>query len=536
MRKQLFLTLCGLALSLAALAQGPRVTVRSGVLEGIDSSGVKIFRGIPFAQPPVGRLRWQAPQPLEAWQGVRQAKDFGPNPIQFNVYGDMVFGSPVNSEDCLYLNVWTPARQMNENLPVLLYFNGGGLMSGSGSEPRYQGLTLARRGIIVVTANYREGIFGFFAHPQLSKETSYHGSGNYGFMDQAAAIQWVKNNISAFGGDPNRLTIVGESAGSMSVSALMASPMSRHLINQVMGSSGSVVGPRPVLTLKEAEKNGETWARKHGFKSIKDLRALPADKLNSIAEFNGVPGYCVDGKFFTEHPLDTYRKGEQAQVPALIGHNNTEMPVMAYMKGMAPTLENLKKAIPSMFGPRADAEKLLRLYNIKSDADVVGLPGYAMGGSIFITYGTWKWTDLLRQTSTKPVYRYVYNHPRPQFKVVGKAPGLAGGTVDNAQKAPVHRDLGAVHSADIEYAMGNLATNSMFDWGKNDYQMSEIFQSVYLNFVKTGNPNGLGMPRWDAVNGWQGALPVMHLDLNSRQVADPQIEELNHYLDELFIK
>lgn len=229
--KKLLLSLAVVFLALGAMAQdGPKVKTAQGVLEGTDISGIKAFKGVPFATPPVGDLRWKAPQPAQKWDGVRKATDFGPNPMQEKLFGDMNFGTSVNSEDCLYLNIWTPTKNYNEKLPVLIYFNGGGLMAGSGSEPRYAGNAMARKGIISVTANYREGIFGFFAHPELSKETSYKGSGNYGYLDQVAAIQWVKDNIAAFGGDPSRITIVGESAGSMSVSALMASPLCQGLL------------------------------------------------------------------------------------------------------------------------------------------------------------------------------------------------------------------------------------------------------------------------------------------------------------------
>lgn len=192
--------------------------------------------------------------------------------MQQPIYGDMNFGTKKMSEDCLYLNIWTPAKSMDEKLPVLIYFNGGGLMAGSGSEPRYAGMSMARKGIVAVTANYREGIFGFFAHPDLSKETAYKGSGNYGFMDQAAAIQWLRDNIAAFGGDPDRITIAGESAGSMSVSALMASPVSRNLFCRAIGSSGSVIAFGKIATLKEAEKAGKEKMKQMGCKSLEELR------------------------------------------------------------------------------------------------------------------------------------------------------------------------------------------------------------------------------------------------------------------------
>jgi para-nitrobenzyl esterase len=430
MKKHLFITLAVLFLSLGANAQSqPQVKTNDGVLEGIDESGIKVFKGVPFAAPPVGEFRWKAPQPVQKWDGVRKADEFGPNPMQENVFGDMNFGTSKMSEDCLYLNIWTPAKTMDEKLPVFIYFNGGGLMAGSGSEPRYAGLSLARRGIVAITANYREGIFGYFAHPQLSKETSYKGSGNYGFMDQAAAIKWVKDNIAAFGGDPDHITIMGESAGSMSVSALMASPLSRGLIAQAMGSSGSVLGLRKVSTLAEAEKAGVEMAKKMGCKSLKDLRALSSEQLMKLAGVKSVPIYNVDGYFFTEQPEQTYAKGEQAQVPCLIGNNSTEMVPAFIMRGKPATIENLKPVVEETF--KVSADKLLPLYGINTDADIMNMPGYQLAGDMFIVYSTWKWMNMQQQTSSKPVYRYIYCHPRPDMVLKDKVAGLAGGVQES---------------------------------------------------------------------------------------------------------
>ena len=257
------------------------VTVKEGALEGAfsDDKQSVIFKGVPYAAPPVGELRWKRPQPHAKWEGVRPALEFSAKAPQadlskMGLYGKEFYSDENlrRSEDCLYLNIWTPAKSMDEKLPVLIYFNGGGLMAGSGSEPRYAGMSMARKGIVAVTANYREGIFGFFAHPDLSKETAYKGSGNYGFMDQAAAIQWLRDNIAAFGGDPDRITIAGESAGSMSVSALMASPVSRNLFCRAIGSSGSVIAFGKIATLKEAEKAGKDKMKQMGCKSLEELR------------------------------------------------------------------------------------------------------------------------------------------------------------------------------------------------------------------------------------------------------------------------
>lgn len=528
--KKTILSLATLLLSMSMMAQ-TQVKTAEGILEGKDLSGITIFKGVPFAAPPVGNLRWKAPQPVQKWEGVRKATEYGPNPMQEALFGDMNFGTKVNSEDCLYLNIWTPAKTMKEHLPVLIYFNGGGLMAGSGSEPRYAGDAMARKGIISITANYREGIFGFFAHPQLSKETSYKGSGNYGFMDQVAAIQWVKDNIEAFGGDPNRITIVGESAGSMSVSALMASPLCQGLFAQAMGSSGSVMGFNKVLTLKEAEQKGVELAKQIGKKNIKDLRALPAEELMKLAAVKAVPTYNIDGYFLTEQPTETFAKGNQTKVSLLVGGNNQEMSPWALLAGKQPTVENLKAGAKAMFGDNVD--EAFRLYGINSDKDVLEQPGINLASDLFLDYSTWKWGNMHKLTSGKPVYRYRYCHPRPAMAIKGKVAGLAGGVVDAKEGQPqMPQDKGAVHSADIEYAMGTLPTNRVYDWQPEDYMVSDIFSQYYVNFVKTGNPNGLGLVEWPTTNG-KAVAPVLQIDVNTTVKADEQMEKRYDFIDKI---
>src|SRR5262245_17887400 len=246
-----------ITLTAGALAQD-RVKIANGALEGISdkSSGVRSFKGIPFGDPPIGDFRWKPPQLVKNWQGVRKADKFGPRCMQRPIFGDMNFRSNGMSEDCLYLNVWTPAKTGNEKLPVLVYFYGGGFMAGDGSELRYDGESMARRGIVSVTVNYRLGIFGFLSHSELTKESTHHASGNYGLLDQSAALQWVQKNIAAFGGDPKKITIAGESAGSFSVSAQMASPLSKNIIAGAIGESGSLLGLTPTASLTDAEKAG----------------------------------------------------------------------------------------------------------------------------------------------------------------------------------------------------------------------------------------------------------------------------------------
>lgn len=552
--KKLFLSLAFLLPMMGTMAQ-TQVKTAEGILEGKDLSGIKVFKGVPFAAPPVGNLRWKAPQPAKHWDGVREAKEYGPNPMQEPLFGDMNFGTKVNSEDCLYLNIWTPAKTMKEHLPVLIYFNGGGLMAGSGSEARYAGDAMARKGIISITANYREGIFGFFAHPQLSKETTYKGSGNYGFMDQVAAIKWVKDNIEAFGGDPNRITIVGESAGSMSVSALMASPLCQGLFAQAMGSSGSVMGFKKVLTLKEAEQKGVEMAQKIAAQmvgktektkgkaskkkapkaDIDMLRNLPAEELLKLASVKSLPAYNIDGYFFVEQPEETFAKGNQTKVPLLVGGNNQEMTPLAVLMGKQPTVENLKAGAKATFGEE-NIDELFRLYGITADKDVLEQPGVNLASDIFLDYSTWKWGNMHKLTSGQPVYRYRYCHPRPAMAIKGKVAALAGGVIDAKEgEAPAPQDKGAVHSADIEYAMGTLPTNRIYNWQPADYMISDIFCQYYINFVKTGNPNGLGLPEWPSTNG-KAIAPVLQIDENTVVKTDAQMEKRYEFIDQLFWK
>lgn len=525
-------TLFALALGVMAFAQqGPQVRTANGIVEGTVESGLKVFRGVPFAQPPVGDLRWKAPQPVQNWSGVRSAKEFGDDPVQGNPFGDMNMRGPKKSEDCLYLNIWTPAKNMDEKLPVLIYFNGGGLYAGSGSEPRYAGESMARHGIVSVTANYREGIFGFFAHPELSAEASYHGSGNYGFLDQVAAIKWVYDNIAAFGGDPYRITIVGESAGSMSVSALLASPLTKGLIHQAMASSGAIV-VRNIPTLKQAEDNGVEQLKKIGAKNIKEARAISAEKLlELVPTIDSRGSYDIDGCFLTKQPLEVYEKGEQLQVPLLVGRNSQEMSPLAFMRGQEPTLANLRNVMKDTFGN--DVDKAMQMYGMKTDADVLGKPGVDFASDLFIAYATWKFGYLHAKTSGQPVYRYYFSKPRPAMRQQGVVAGLAGG-VERADQARTNIQVtqafaGAVHSADIEYAMGTLPTNRVYDWQSDDYEVSAQFINYYANFIKTGDPNGLGLADWHTINGQQYP-PMLILDVNSHEVVDKEYEDRNLFL------
>lgn len=536
------LTLAAMAISIATSAQDA-VSVKTsyGILEGLDISGIKTFKGVPFAAPPTGDNRWREPQPLQPWQGIRECHDYAPDPMQEPIFGDMNFGADSISEDCLYLNIWTPAITMNEKLPVLIYFNGGGLMAGSGSEPRYAGMSMARRGMICVTANYREGIFGFFAHPELSKETPYKGSGNYGFLDQQAAIRWVHENISLFGGDPERITIAGESAGSMSVSALMASPLSRGLFAQAIGSSGSVIADKRVKSLAEAEKAGVDMMRRMGYKNVKEMRRVPAEVLMKQANVRNVPVYNIDNHFLTEQPLATYAAGRQMRVPLLVGGNSLEMSPAAYfgyitMSGREITMEDIARTASGMFGDNTD--EMLSLYGITAPDDIYKQPGIDLCGDLFLAYSTWRWGNIHNATSGQPVYRYLYSRERPKMMIEGKVAGLAGGVKDKTEAEEVVENKipeihGAVHSADIEYAMGNLPTNRVYDWQPEDYMVSDIFMGYYANFVKTGNPNGIGLPQWLPLDN-SDSPGFMVIDVKTRMEKDAGAERRYRRMNEIF--
>lgn len=536
------LTLAAMAISIATSAQDA-VSVKTsyGILEGLDISGIKTFKGVPFAAPPTGDNRWREPQPLQPWQGIRECHDYAPDPMQEPIFGDMNFGADSISEDCLYLNIWTPAITMNEKLPVLIYFNGGGLMAGSGSEPRYAGMAMARRGMICVTANYREGIFGFFAHPELSKETPYKGSGNYGFLDQQAAIRWVHENISLFGGDPERITIAGESAGSMSVSALMASPLSRGLFAQAIGSSGSVIADKRVKSLAEAEKAGVEMMRRMGYKNVKEMRKVPAEVLMKQANVRNVPVYNIDNHFLTEQPFATYAAGRQMRVPLLVGGNSLEMSPAAYfgyitMSGREITMEDIAKTASGMFGD--NTYEMLSLYGITAPDDIYKQPGIDLCGDLFLAYSTWRWGNIHNATSGQPVYRYLYSRERPKMMIEGKVAGLAGGLKDKTEAEEVVENKipeihGAVHSADIEYAMGNLPTNRVYDWQPEDYMVSDIFMGYYANFVKTGNPNGIGLPQWLPLDN-SDSPGFMVIDVKTRMEKDAGAERRYRRMNEIF--
>jgi para-nitrobenzyl esterase len=502
------LLLPALAIGPMAVAQspasaGPQVTTNHGIIEGVvEKSGVRSFKGIPFAAPPVGELRWKEPQEAADWTGVRKADHFGPRAMQPPIFSDMMFRSDGMSEDCLYLNVWAPSGALEaaagngKLLPVLVYFYGGGFVAGDGSEFRYDGENMATKGIVALTVNYRLGVFGFFAHPELTKESPHHSSSNYALLDQTAALRWVQQNIAAFGGDPHRVTIAGESAGSISVSAQMATPLTKGLMAGAIGESGSLLGALPPVELGNAEETGVEFAKTIGVESLAQMRALSADQLLAAATKFGSFRFrmTVDGYFLPKNPYDIFAAGEQAHIPLLVGWNSQEGDYHAVLGGAAPTVANYEAAVRKANGSSADT--ILRVYHAASDEEVPSV-ATALASDRFIGYSTWRWSDLQGKTGGRPVYRYYYERPRPA--TVAGAPAAKG----------------AVHSAEIEYAMGNLSTNKVFAWTSEDYAVSAVLQGYFANFIKTGNPNGPGLPNWPAANKGKIAM-VQHIGVETR--------------------
>jgi para-nitrobenzyl esterase len=499
----------------------PKVKIENGIIEGIQdrATGLQEYFGIPFAKPPVGDLRWKAPQPVDKWKGVLETKKFGPRPMQANVFGDMHFRSDSISEDCLYLNVWTPAKKGTKGLPVLVYFYGGGFVAGSSDEPRYDGASMAQKGIVVITANYRLNIFGFFAHPELSAEAPYKASGNYGLLDQNAALKWVHSNIAAFGGDPDKITIGGESAGSISVSEQMASPLSKNLIAGAIGESGAGIKPtmEPV-PLAQAEKEGEGFAKQTGYPTIKALRALSAKKLLELyvqSKRFGFPA-CIDGYFLSKSLPAIYEAKEQAQVPLLVGWNSAEIPGMAFMAGKPYTTQNFISQVKAEF-PKYYSE-ILKAYP-HANAIEVERSASDLASDGFIVYSTWKWFDLQRKNSPKPVYRYWFDNPRPPLTNSNLTPGLAGGVMKKSNNEPsMPKSIGAAHSQEIEYCLGNLYLSPWYAWRKKDYAVSDTMENYFANFIKTGNPNVTTLPEWPAAAPNNPEPAIMWIKTGSKAI------------------
>ncbi len=433
---------------------------------------VRTFKGIPYAAPPVGDLRWKPPQPPASWSGVRQATGYPARCMQAPIYSDMIFHDSGSSEDCLYLNLWMPAGQTPSRLPVMVWIYGGGFAAGATSEPRQDGGNLSKKGVLVVSMNYRLGIFGFFSHPDLARESGHGASGNYGLLDQVAALNWVHDNIAVFGGDPDNVTIFGESAGSFSVSALMASPLARGLFRRAIGESGAFFSDTLRLrTLAESEKEDGEFAKSSlGTDSLEALRAVPADKILQVvakgAPVRFVPN--IDGYFLPESVAAIFAAGKQARVPLLAGWNADEQTYRSILGRDEPTAQSFLTHLRSLYGDRAEA--VLKLYP-GTTPDQVKRSAQDLASDRFIAFGAWKWMEAHLKTGGAPVYRYRFEQVLP---------------------SPVDA---APHASEIEFVFQVLSARKL-PWRPADRTASGLMGSYWSNFAKYGDPNGEDLPPW----------------------------------------
>lgn len=455
------------------------VKTENGIVKGefIDSSGITVFRGIPFAAPPIGDFRWKAPQPVKNWEAVLETIKFSASPIQGTPVPFMMwtqeFISPKAplSEDCLYLNVWTGAKNAIEKRPVFVYIYGGGFNSGSGAVPVYDGEEMAKKGLVFITINYRVGALGFLAHPELTAESTYNSSGNYGLLDQIEALKWVNKNIAEFGGDPSNVTIAGQSAGAFSINYLVASPLTKDLFQRAIAESGGVVlTTNPIANdLQAAEENGKKWAESLGAKSLAELRAKTADEILSAG---GRAGPIVDSYVIPEAMNKIFAKGKQNDVPLILGWNKNE----GNFGGQALNAKDFKKMAKERYGEKAT--EFLSLFPAGSDEEAMETQTF-LGSVQLFGLQSFAWMNLQGRTGKSPVYMYHFERNLPFGE------GM--------------KSFGAFHTGEVPYAYNNLKMSPR-PWEKVDYQLAQTMSDYWVNFAKTGNPNGENLPIWESCN------------------------------------
>jgi para-nitrobenzyl esterase len=501
--KMSFLTTALFTAAFAIAQQPASVKVEEGLLQGISEDGLIIFKGIPFAAPPVGSLRWKAPQPAAKWQGVKLADKFAPGPMQG--------GNPPSgkSEDCLYLNVWTPAKSAKDKIPVLVWIYGGGFNGGSTSEANYSGEKLAKKGVVVVSIAYRVGQLGFLAHPDLSAESPNHVSGNYGLLDMIAGLKWIQKNIAAFGGDPKKVTIFGESAGGIAVSMLCASPLAKGLFHGAISESGGSFGPPRLTTfpgenlkqLHDAETAGEAYVKNAGFSSIADLRKIDADKLPAV---RGLAWPIIDGYVIPDDQYKLYEAKKFNDVPILVGYNSDEGASFSPPK----TPEDYSNGVRNRYGKFAD--DLMKAYPVGTNT----VPKTARDLARDAAFGwhTWSWARLhSRLGKTKAYYYYFDQHP-------------------DFSKDSSRYGFGSPHGQEVSFVFQHLNPKSQFATS-TDQQISEAMATYWTNFAKYGHPNGDGVPNWPAFSDSNPV--VMYFSQTAHTGPVPSAESLK-VLDEYF--
>lgn len=490
------------------------VQVEGGLVQGVGEDGITVYKGIPFAAPPTGDLRWKAPQPVIPWDGVLVADEFGSACPQIAFPSTSSMDNSVGnmSEDCLYLNVWTPATSSTEQLPVMVWIHGGGFAIGAPSVPNYSGELLAQKGVVLVSIAYRLGALGFMAHPELSAENGRGVSGNYGLLDQIAGLRWVQNNIAAFGGDPGNVTIFGESAGGISVSMLCASPLAKGLFQRAISESGGSFGPVKerrgdgIQSLQGAEKQGSDFAERMGARSLAELRAMSPEKFLQDPSANMGGFWPIgDGYVITEDQYTLYSNGQYNDVDVIIGTNSDEGALFAH----GVNVEQHKALLQERFGPLAD--NALEVYPATNDAVALQSSRNIFRDALF-AWHSWIWAKLQQETGKSNVYLYYFDQRRPPFQ----------------KGEPIE---GAGHSDEINYVFGHVDHNPNFQYTDEDRQLSAIIMNYWVNFATTGNPNGEGLPEWTQFD--DGENSVMYLkgtEPSSGPVPNrPQLEFMDEY-------
>jgi para-nitrobenzyl esterase len=485
-----------LCFSIIAKAQNPIVQTSHGKIQGTANveKTVQIFKGIPFAAPPVGDLRWKTPQPVQNWKGIKQCTTFSASPIQnkpqpFYCWSEEFIAQPEPlSEDCLYLNVWTTAKSKSAKQPVFVWIYGGGLSSGSANCAIYDGEEMAKKGVIFVSINYRVGVLGFMAHPELSKESGNNSSGNYGILDQIAALKWVQKNIAAFGGDPNNVTIAGQSAGAFSVTALIASPLAKGLFHKAIPQSGGLLANRLLSqNLEKAEAVGLNFMKKANTNSITELRKKTAQELQILSNKQdaGRFGVTLDGYILPVNLMEHFKKGLHNQTPILTGWVTGDG---SFLGDSKTTVEAYKKEAQTKYGDKADA--YLSVFPASTDDEVkavkqkITLLGFAGLPS-----------HLLAGFNTKPSYLYQFGHVPPD--------------------KPNFPNYGAFHTSEVPYTLHTLHTWKR-PWQALDKDLENTMSSYWVNFAKTGNPNGQSLPEWNSYNKQSGEIMVVGDKLESK--------------------
>jgi len=468
-----FLVVAIVLTAVCSMADADPVRVTGGLIEGGTDGEARVYRGIPFAAPPVDELRWQPPQPVIAWDGVKQTTEFCADCAQLSYPEGSFYSRPARptSEDCLALNVWTEAKS-GDKRPVMVWIHGGALTRGSGAISTYNGAALAKKGVVLVTVNYRLGPFGYLAHPELTTESPRGASGNYGVLDQVAALEWVQENIATFGGNPDRVTIFGESAGSWSVCALVATPLSKGLFHGAIGQSGGIFGHTPDLKQerfgeKSAEQVGVEFAEALGADALSEMRARSADQVIETFATTG-RGFrtrgTVDGWVFPEEIRTLYAKGLQMDVPVIVGSNANEMSSLTPRAALPKSADAYRTQVEAQYGALSD--EFFKVYPVTDDASAVRAALASGRDQVF----SWQMRSWARATATVSSDAYLYYFTR-------------------VPPIPDSEYYGAFHAAEIAYAFANLHLSDR-PYTEMDHRLSEQVSSYWTNFAATGNPNG----------------------------------------------